>query len=918
MKDHTRSSALNNIVAAAEECLNGVFLRGQYGKAILPMTFIARLDAVLGGTKREVLSAARSTDDAEALRAAARQPFYNKSPLDLRAVAKSADNKALRERFSEYLDGFSPNAAEILRLFGFRETVDKLYETGMLRGLIDKFASKRIGLGIAPVYGNSARTDELSPGLDDRDMSALFIELAGMLDERVVEGQTPPDVAALMTELVFAPVADRLEDGEYSVYDGACALGELIAASDARLREIAESSGKPISAHIYGQEADPEFYALCKAAFLLNEENTAASIAAGSALSADGNRENRFDFMISRPPQGKSWKADFNKMSAGGRVEDDRFVGGFSKSGAPVNMVPGTRDGQLLYLLNNVSKMKDTPLGSRIVEAHSGSLLFSGAAGSAESNARRYLIDCDLIEAIIALPKNIFYGSANPAFILVLSNRKEERRRGKIQLINASAMTAPPCVSAGRKSRGLDGNIRAEIMRVYAEMEESDISRTVEREEFLYRSINVESPLRQRVSVNTATIKETLSMFKTLYGVDVGHEDDDIPEASAADILSFTENDPKARVVRTPKTWGQVQFEQVYHVYMRILLDMMREEPYMDYNRFLEEFRAHPLLARKKTDFDDFEEFMYPLLEKDPRAERVLRDGKPVPDHDLKVVRTVPFTYEGGLERFLENEILPQNPDAWIDHAATKTGCEINFSKYFYKPMKLRRASDIAKEINKLDSEISELKNEYLSKMIGGIGRLRSGAARLERIALEAAAEEQFIRNTGLAERNVLSLAEGRVVRRDIKLSDVSAAAAYENYQIVFPGNIILRLTEFQNEQTGLRTGVVNERGIISSSYVCLKVSDRILPEYLMLQLHIADISRAFLELGGGLRRNLSFKDIAKMPITVIPLADQQAVVDAVHGINAPIVSAIEKLNRAAAALKELENSLISDALGER
>lgn len=917
MKDHTRNYTLNYILDAADECLSSVFLREKYGSVMLPMTFIARLDAVLADTAPDVLAAVRSGADSAELCRASRQPFYNTSRLDLRAVARSSDAKTLRERFKEYINGFSPNVAEVLELFGFGATLEKLSETGCLRCVIDKFTSKWTGLGPDPTYRDPNRLDILFPGLSSRDMSALFIELAERFSESVIEAQTPQDVAELMAELLFAPVSDKAEDGEYSVYDGACALGELIGASERRLGSIAEATGKTISAHLYGQEANPEFFALCKAAFLLNAENTAADIAAGSALSADGNTSVKFDFMISCPPQGKSWRADFNKMNVGGRVRDDRFINERSAVPGTANMVPGTRDGQLLYLLNNISKMKDTPLGSRIVEVHSGSLLFSGTAGSAESNARRYMIERDLIEAIIALPKNIFFGSANSAFILVLSNRKEKRREGRIQLINASAVKAPLSKSFGRKNCELNDKIRAEIMRVYAEMEESDVSRVVDADEFGYWAITVESPLRQKVSVNTATIKETLSMFKTLYGIDADHTDGNIPEVGAADIFSFTEQNPKARVVRTPKTWGQVQFEQVYHLYMHVLLDMMREEPYMDYNEFLEKFRAHPMLAGSKTSFTDFEDFMYPLLEKDPNAEIVTRNGVPVADQDLRAVKTVPFTYEGGLDSFLENEILPQNPDAWIDLALTKTGCEINFSKYFYKPKKLRRVSDIAGEIRQLDSEIAELKELYLSRLIGGNTGLRRrfSSIKRERAALETVAEEQYIKNTGLVERNVLALTDGRIVRRGVRLTDETPA--YENYQIVFPGNIILRLTEFQNEQTGLRTGVVTEQGIISSSYVCLKISDKLLPEYLQLQLHIADISHAFLELGGGLRRNLGFKDIAKMPVIIIPLAEQRAVVDAVKSLNAPITSAVEKLSRASCALKELENSLIADALGE-
>lgn len=916
MKNHDSSYTINYIVKTAEECLNGKFRREQYVKAIIPLTFIARVDAVLESTKPDVLAVLAKTDtpDPAALCAAARQPFYNTSPLNLSDVVH-CDKKLIAERFNEYLDGFSANVAEIPELFGFREVVKRLAETEVLGELLERFTSKWIGLSPEPTYKNFERTDVLFPGSDSREMGAMLIEIAGRLDERVIEGRTPADVARLMTELAFVPAADNIADGEYSVYDGTCGLGELISASDKMLRAIAEKTGKTVSAHIYGQEPDPHFYALCKAAFLLNEENTSADIAFGSALSADGNIESKFDFMISCPPCGKSWRSDYDKMSARGRVEDERFIDNIEIA-EPRNMLPGTRDGQLLYLLNNVSKMKNSPLGSRIVEIHSGSLLFSGKAGSAESNARRYLIERDLIEAIIALPKNIFFGTANPLFILVLSNRKEERRKGKVQLINASTMKSPLPKNIGRKSFQLDENIRAEIMRIYSEAEESEVSHIIDGREFGYWSLVVDSPLRQRVEVNTATIKETLSMFKTLYGVDTDHEDDDIPEVGLVDLLSFNEKNPKARTVKPPKTWGEVQFEEVYNIYMKILIDMMSEEPYMDYNAFLERFYAHPLHKKDPANFTDFEDFMFPLLTKDPAAAVVMRNGKPVPDEELRVVRNVPFTYEGGLDGFIRNEI--REPDAIAYPENARTGCEINFSKYFYKPRTLRRTSEIINELKQLEREIAELNNGSAAKDI-----LRHAEkthfvedASANSAPLEAAASEQLIRNTGFAERNVLALVDGKIIKKDIDRSGGKLPAAYENYQIVFPGNIILRLTEFHSGQTELRTALVTEQGIISSSYLCLKAAENILPEYLYLQLHIADISGMFLELGGGIGRNLGFKDIAKLPIRLVPVEKQKAVIESARNIDAPITAAIDKLNKAVSALWELENSLIADTLG--
>jgi type I restriction enzyme M protein len=348
---------------------------------------------------------------------------------------------------------------------------------------------------------------------------------------------------------------------------------------------------------------------------------------------------------------------------------------------------------------------KDTPLGSRIAEVHNGSSLFTGDAGSGESNARRYLIENDLVEAIIALPENMFYNTGIGTFIWILSNKKEERRKGKIQLIDASKMKSPLRKNMGKKNCEFTADIRADILRIFLEMEESEVSRIFNNDEFGYWSITVDRPLRQKVTVNVETIKQTLAMFKTLYGIDVEHEEDVFVTVAPSDILSFTQNYPNVRVVKMPKTFGQEQTEQIYRMYMKALIDFVQEEPYMDYNAFIEKFYKNPHIKNNPFKFKKFEDFMYPLLEKDEKAEVVYDKGKPVVDTELRDTEIVPFTYEGGIDAFMKNEVLTYAPDAFVDENKTTVGYEISFTKYFYKPVELREMSEILADLNALEQQ---------------------------------------------------------------------------------------------------------------------------------------------------------------------------------------------------------------------
>ena len=716
MDNHIHNAIVSFIWGIADDCLRDVYVRGKYRDVILPMTVIRRLDALLEDSKEEVLAMKKRLDDAgidnqwAALNIASGQAFCNISPYRLRDLTSRAKKQTLKADFEAYLDGFSPNVQEILEKFKFRNQIDTMIEADILGAVIEKFVSSDINLSPNPVYKDDAKKIIRHPGLDNHGMGTIFEELIRRFNEdnneEAGEHWTPRDVVELMSDLIFIPVADQIKDATYSCYDGACGTGGMLTVAQDRLLTLAEQHGKKVSIHLFGQEVNSETYAIAKADMLLKGDGEQAEhISFGSTLSIDGNATRQFDFMLSNPPYGKSWKTDAEKMGGKKGILDTRF-NAYTDDGEPLAMIPRTSDGQLLFLLNNISKMKkDTPLGSRIAEVHNGSSIFTGDAGSGESNARRYIIENDLVEAIIAVPENMFYNTGIGTYIWILSNKKEDRRKGKIQLIDATKIKSPLRKNMGNKNCEFTPEIRNEIVRIFTEMEESEVSMIFNNDEFGYWNITVERPLRYRVTVDPDTIKETLTMFKGAYNVDLQFEEKDIPEVSAADVLSFTQANPNVRTIKVPKTVGQQNFETVCHAYMMAIINLIAIEPYMNYNEFLKKFYSQPSIANCPFKFKQWEEFMFPLLTKDPEAEIVYQKGKTIVDTELRDTENVPFTYEGGIEAFMQNEVLTYAPDAWVDEKKTQIGYEISFTKYFYKPVELREMSEILASLTALERE---------------------------------------------------------------------------------------------------------------------------------------------------------------------------------------------------------------------
>lgn len=510
MDQQTYNQLVSLIWNIANDVLVHIYNKGDYRKIILPMIVIRRFDAVLEPTKKQVLEMKEALDKQgiidqdDALKTVAHEQFVNASPFTLKDLTSRTNQQQLKLDFITYLDGFSKNVQEIIDKFKFRNEIDTLAENDILGMLIAKFVDPRINLSSRPVLNDDGSIK--LPALDNHSMGTVFEELLRRFNEEnnvteAGEHFTPRDIVELMAELAISPVADQITDSTYRIYDGAYGTGGILTVAEQRMKSIAEDYGKTVSIYLFGQELQPETYAIARSDMMIKGEGAQAErIAYGSTISADAFPHETFDFMISNPPFGTPWKKDLEAWGLKDKkdITDSRFV--FSWNGdSEYSVIPNIGDPQMLFLANNISKMKTgTALGSRIVEVHNGSSLFTGSAGQGESNLRRYIIENDWLEAIVALPENMFYNTGIGTYLWIVTNRKSTQRKGKVQLIDATTMKAPIRKNLGEKNGELTPEIIAQILELYMDFDRADenYSRVLENHEFGYWEVPILRPQR--------------------------------------------------------------------------------------------------------------------------------------------------------------------------------------------------------------------------------------------------------------------------------------------------------------------------------------------------------------------------------------------------------------------------------------
>ena len=508
MDQATHNKIVSFIWGIADDVLRDLFRRGKYPDVILPMCVLRRMDAVLEPTKQAVLDTKQMLDDARiteqraALADAAGQAFYNTSRFTVRDLKSRGNHQQLLADVEDYLNGFSPNVQDILDNFKFRNQLPTLSKADSLGTLINKFLDPDIDLSPA--------------GIDNHSMGTVFEELVRKFNEdnneEAGEHWTPRDAVRLMANLVFMPVEAQIKSGTYLLFDDACGIGGMLTVAEETLTAIGKKRGLQVEARLYGQEINPETYAICKADMLIKGEGENADHIVGGAewspLSHDAFPGQEFDFMVANPPYGKSWKKDLEAMGGKDGMRDPRFK--VMHEGEELSLVTRSSDGQMLFLVNMASKMNhSSALGSRIAEVHNGSSLFTGDAGQGESNIRRWLIENDWLEAIVALPLNLFYNTGIATYVWVLSNRKPAHRKGQVQLIGASQWFKPLRKNLGKKNCELAPDDIERISRSFLDFKEAPESKIFPNAAFGYWKVTVERPLRLHSQLSLKAI-ETL------------------------------------------------------------------------------------------------------------------------------------------------------------------------------------------------------------------------------------------------------------------------------------------------------------------------------------------------------------------------------------------------------------------------
>lgn len=611
MENANFNQLVSFVFGIANDCLVDVYDVGDYRKIILPMIVLRRFDAVLEPTKQAVLAMKQKLDAAGileqdvALCSVAHEAFCNSSPFTLSDLKSRTNQQQLKQDFILYLDGFSKNVQDIITKFEFRNQINKLSEHDILGLLISKFVDPSINLSSRPVLNPDGSVK--LPGLDNHTMGTVFEEVIRKFNEETNitdAGRhfTPRDIVELIADLAFVPIEDQIKSTTYRIYDGACGTGGMLTVAEERIQRLSQKAGKKVSIHLYGQENADETYAIARADMLVKGEGSQANnIFFGSTISNDGFPGETFDFCLSNPPFGTSWKKDLAAwgLTKKDDITDPRFQ--VTYRGEDFSLLPDIGDPQMLFLANNISKMKqDTPLGSRIVEVHNGSSLFTGKAGQGPSNLRQYIIKQDLLEAIVALPEKMFYNTGIGTYLWVLSNKKSAQRKGKVQLIDATTMKAPLRKNLGEKNGEVNAALRKKILDLYLAFDKADpeYSKVFENHEFGYWQVTMQQPKRD-------------------------------------------ENG-------------------------KILLDK----------------KGNPVIDKERSG-------------------------------DTEII---PFTYEGGIDAFIQNEVHPYAPDAFVKPGSEKVGYELSFTKYFYKPVQLRTLGEIAADIRAIEKETDGL----LDEIIGG------------------------------------------------------------------------------------------------------------------------------------------------------------------------------------------------------
>jgi type I restriction enzyme M protein len=735
---------INFIYSVADQILINTYEPSKYKDVILPMTVIRRLDAVLEPTKDKVLETHEKykdkLNDLTALLTSKQngsgQAFYNTSPYTLKKLLD--DPKNLRSNFENYLNGFSYNVQDIITKFKFRNELETLDEAGKLFSTIEKFVSPKIDL----------RPESLPPlamGYVFEDLLRRFNEATNAEAGRHF---TPREIIELMTHILFLPVKEQIQNGTFLIYDPCAGSGAMLTESKKYITDEDGEIKSKATVHVYGQENTPTIYAISKSDMLLKGEDP-EKIVYGSTLSQYGfPNELRFDFMLTNPPYGTSWADDKKALITlgnEGKITDRRFVidNGYESKAA----VTRVNDGQLMFVLHMLSKMKDTEQGSRIASVHNGSALFTGDAGQGESEIRKHIIESDMLEAIIALPNDIFYNTGIPTYIFIITNRKPKHRAGRVQLINANGdkYFVREQKSLGSKRNKLNTRNINDITKQYLDFTETEHSKLFDNNEFGAAKIIVHRPLRLMVQYTAKSIaklrfvsnnsplreelfkelgnevydkKATDKIELWLLNYFIQDNDEDETEDGETEITIASLPKKKQKIVKQLLDTAIWQRDLDLMNHAKTLAETFSDKLFDDFNVFEEKFDKELKKQNIKLAAKDKKDLLGTVSWTDPKAAAVIKkknkDGsiEYVSDPALKDYENIPLKED--IQTFFEREVIPFADDAWWNSDETRVGYEINFNKYFYQYTPPRNKAEIAADLFAIEHETENLLKEIV------------------------------------------------------------------------------------------------------------------------------------------------------------------------------------------------------------
>ena len=672
-------SQIVSFIWGVADLIRDSFKRGKYQDVILPLTVLRRLDCVLAPTKEKVLETNSKMKEKglanpdRLLRKASGYAFYNTSKYDFERLLADAPN--LKRNLTRYINEFSPNMREVLDRFDFPNTIEKLDEAGLLFKVVERFKGVDLHLDL----------------VDNATMGTIFEELIRKFNEALNENPgehfTPRDVVHLMVELLLAGDEERLSrpDLVVKICDPCCGSGGMLTIAK---EHIEASENKHAEVHLFGQEVNPETYAICKSDLFMKSEDgrDGENILFGSTLEVDRHADRRFEYLIANPPYGKDWKRDEDDV----RAEHERGEAGRFPAG-----LPRISDGQLLFLQHMVARMAaPEDGGGRVAIIMNGSPLFTGDAGSGESEIRRWVIENDWLEAIVALPEQLFYNTGIATYVWILTNRKDPARKGKVQLIKATESWVPMRRSLGDKRRQIPTEKAAEVVALYRDLADEGSSKMFDSDTFGYRKVTIERPLRLNFQASPDRIARLVE-HKTFSNLSVSKKKDDKVKAL---------EEEKGR---------ELQKDLV------TLLGSLPDTLFTDRAEFVELLDSRLKEAKLKLGAPVRKAILASLSERDESAAICVdADGQPEADPDLRDYENVPLGES--VRDFFEREVKPYVEDAWINESVRdlndgeigKVGYEINFNRYFYLYNPPRPLEEIKAEIKELEKEITELVTE--------------------------------------------------------------------------------------------------------------------------------------------------------------------------------------------------------------